>query len=136
AGLTVTDNQFALASANGNQGVNGLEAGGHRLMHRLARDNAGRLDVNAATLGGLDRTFTVDRIAESVDHATEQARSNRHVHDRAGALDDVAFLDVAVGAEDDDTDIVAFKVERHAANAAWELDHLAGLDIVEAIDAS
>src|SRR5690606_9045173 len=55
--------------------------------------------------------------------------------DGAGALDGVAFLDVAVAAEDDDADIVGFEVQRHAANAAGELDHLAGLDIVEAVDA-
>src|SRR5690606_7730789 len=64
-----------------------------------------------------------------------QLRTDRNVDDRAGALDGVAFLDVAVAAEDDDADIVGFEVQRHAANAAGELDHLAGLDIVEAVDA-
>ena len=44
-------------------------------------------------------------------------------------------LIVAVVAEDHDADIVAFEVERHAFDAAGELDHLAGLDIVEAVDA-
>ena len=83
----------------------------------------------------LDRALAVDRVAERVDDAAEQARADRHVDDGAGALDGVAFLDVAVGAEDDDADIVGFEVQRHAADAAGELDHLAGLDIVEAIDA-
>ena len=32
-------------------------------------------------------------------------------------------------------DIVGFQVQRHALDAAGKLDHLAGLDIVEAIDA-
>ncbi len=41
----------------------------------------------------------------------------------------------AVVAEDHDADVVALEVERHAADAARELDHLAGLDVVEAIDA-
>jgi hypothetical protein len=58
-----------------------------------------------------------------------------NVDDGAGALDGVAFLDLAVGAEDDDADIVAFEVEGHAAHAAGELDHLTGLDVVEAVDA-
>ena len=44
-------------------------------------------------------------------------------------------LMVAVGAEDDDADVVALEVERHAANAAGELDHLARLDVVETVDA-
>ena len=51
------------------------------------------------------------------------------------ALDGVAFLDAAVVAEDHDTDVVGFQVQRHAADAARELDHLAGLHLVEAVDA-
>ena len=83
----------------------------------------------------LDRALAVDRVAERVDDAAEQALADRNVHDGAGALDGVAFLDVAVVAEDHDADIVGFEVQRHAADAAGELDHLAGLDIVEAVDA-
>ena len=115
--------------------IDGLEAGRHRLMHRLARNDAGRLDVDAAAFVGLDRALAVDRIAERIDDAAEQALADRHFDDGAGALDGVAFLDVAVGAEDHDADIVDFEIERHAANAVREFDHFAGLDIVEAIDA-
>ena len=43
AGLAVADDQLALAAADGDQGVHRLEAGRHRLVHRLARQNAGRL---------------------------------------------------------------------------------------------
>src|SRR6266851_3963505 len=88
-----------------------------------------------ATLGRGEWALAVDRIAEAVDHAAEQPLADRYVDDRAGALDDVAFADGAVFAEDHDADIVALEVERHALDAARELDHLAGLDAVEAIDA-
>src|SRR5690606_27960445 len=135
AGLTVTDDQLALAAAHRDQGVDGLEARRHRLVNRLARDDARRLDVNAAAFLGLDRALAVDRVAESVDNAAEQFRTDRNVNDCAGALDDVAFLDVAVGTEDNDTDIIAFKVQRHAANATGEFDHFTGLNIVQTIDA-
>src|SRR5690606_6248503 len=50
AGLAVADDQLALAAADRNEGVDGLQAGRHRLVHRLARNDAGRLDVDAATL--------------------------------------------------------------------------------------
>ena len=82
-----------------------------------------------------DRPLAVDRVAERVDDAAEQALADRHVDDRAGALDGLAFADVAVGAEDHDADVVGLEVQRHAADAALELDHLAGLDVVEAVDA-
>ena len=79
--------------------------------------------------------LAVDRVAERVDDAAEESLADRHLDDRAGALDGVAFLDVAVGAEDHDADIVALEVQRHAADAAGKFDHLAGLDVVEAVDA-
>src|SRR4029434_8493668 len=46
-----------------------------------------------------------------------------------------AFLDLAVGAEDHDADVVGLQIQRHAAGAVFELDHLAGLDVVQTIDA-
>ena len=70
-----------------------------------------------------------------VDDAAEQALADRGVDDGAGPLDGVAFLDAAVGTEDHDADIVGFEVERHALDAARELDELTGLHVVEAIDA-
>src|SRR3984957_8606447 len=135
AGLAVADDQFALAAADRDQGIDGLEASRHRLVDRFARNDAGRLDVDALAFGRLDRALAVDRIAERIDHAAEQALANRRTDDGAGALDGLAFLDLAVGAEDHDTDVVGLEVERHAAGAVLELDHLAGLDVVQAVDA-
>src|SRR5882724_197244 len=134
AGLAVADDQLALAAADRHQAVDRLEAGLHRFVHRLARDDAGRLDLDAHAGDVGELALAVDRVAQRIDHPAEQAAADRHVDDRAGALDRVAFLDVAVVAEDDDADIVGFEVERHAAHAAGKLDHLAGLDLVEAID--
>ena len=134
AGLAVADDQFALAAADRHQGVERLQAGLHRLVHRAARNDARRLDLDALALGGLDRALAVDRIAEPVDHAAEQAGADRHVHDGAGPLDGVAFLDVPVVAENHDADIVDLEVQRHALDAAGEFHHFAGLDIVQPVD--
>ncbi len=84
---------------------------------------------------GFDRALAVDRVAERVDDAAEQAGADRHVDDGAGALDRVALCDVAVVAEDDDADIVGLEIQRHALDAAGKLDQLAGLAVVEAVDA-
>ena len=113
-----------------------LEARCHRLVHRLARQNAGRLDVDAHLLVRLDRTLAVDRVAETVDDAAEKALADRNLDNGASPLDGVAFLNRAVVAEDNDADVIGFEVQRHAADAAREFDHLAGLNVVETIDAS
>ena len=79
--------------------------------------------------------FAVDGIAEGVDHAAEQSLADRDVDDGAGALDRVALADVAVVAEQHDADVVLFEVERQSLDAVGELHHLAGLHLVEAVDA-
>ena len=50
-GLAVTNDQLALATANGDQGVNRFNAGLHRLVNAFARHNARRFNVNQAALG-------------------------------------------------------------------------------------
>ena len=95
----------------------------------------GALTSTRALLLRLDRPLAVDRLAERIDDAAEQALADRHVDDGARALDGLAFLDLAVVAEDHDADIVGFEIERHAFHAAFELDHFAGLHIVETVDA-
>ena len=54
---------------------------------------------------------------------------------RTGALDDVALVDAGVAAEAHDADVVVLEVERHALDAGGELDHLAGLNLVQAVHA-
>src|SRR3984893_9219287 len=135
AGLAVADDQFALAAADRDQRIDRLQPGRHRFVDRFAWNDAGRLDVNPLAFRRLDRALAVDRIAERIDHAAEQALADRGIDDGAGALDGLGVLALAVCAEDHDADVVGFEVERHAAGAVLELDHLAGLDVVEAVDA-
>src|SRR5690606_36016525 len=135
AGLTVADDQLALAAADRDQSVDRLKARRHRLVHRLAGDDAGSLDVDAATLRGIDRALAVDRVTKTVNDATKKFRADRHVNDGARTLDGVAFLDVAVVAEDHDADIVDLEVQRHTADTAREFDHFTCLDIVQAVNA-
>src|SRR3546814_230987 len=77
AGLAIADDQFALATADGDERVDRLEAGLHRLMDRLARDDARRLDLDATALIADDRPLAVDRIAEAIDDAAPQALAGR-----------------------------------------------------------
>src|SRR6185312_6587213 len=105
AGLAVADDQLALAAADRDEGIEGLEAGLDRLVHRFARDDARRLDLDPAALGGLDRALTVDWVAQRVDDAAEQRLADGNIDDGPGALDRRAFGNLGVRAEDDDADI-------------------------------
>ncbi len=135
AGLAVADDQLALTATDGNERVERLEAGLHGLVHRLARDDAGGFHFDAAALAAVERALAVDRIAERIDHAAEQSLAHGNVHDGSGALHAVAFGDFRVRTEDHRADIVGFQVERHALHAIGEFDHLAGLYLVETVDA-
>src|SRR5262249_27475272 len=135
AGLAIADDQFALAAADRNQGVDRLQSGRHRLVHRPARGNPPRLDVDARPGLGPGPAPALARFAERVDDAAEQILANRNFDDGASALDRLTFLDLAVIAKNHDADIVVFEIERHAAHAALELDHFASLHIVEPVHA-
>ena len=124
AGLTVTDDELTLATANGHHGVNGLQASLHGLVHGAPGENTGSLKGGATTLRGLDRTLAVDRVSEGIDDTAKELGANGHVHDLARAFHGVTLLDETIVTEDGNTDVVGFQVKTHAANAGGEFHHL------------
>ena len=135
AGLAVADDQLALAAADRRHGVDGLDAGLQRLAHRLPLGDAGGDEFDRPALGGGDRALAVERIAERIEHAAEHGIADRHATAACPCSDLVPFVDLEVVAENDDADGVLFEVERQADDAAGELDHLAGHDARQAVDA-
>ncbi len=95
----------------------------------------GAMNLDRPPLGGDDRALAVERIAQRIEHAADHRVADRHGQQLAGALDLVPFLDRQVVAENDHADGVLFQVERQADDAAGELDHLAGHDARQAVDA-
>ena len=83
AGLAVADDELALPAADRDHRVDGLDARLQRLLDRLARDDAGRLDLDAAAVRRLDRALAVDRLPERVDDAADERLADGHVHDAA-----------------------------------------------------
>ena len=124
AGLAVADDQLTLAAADGDHGVDGLDAGLQRLLDRLTVDDAGSAALNGAVLGGLDGACTVDGLAQCVDHAADQGIAHRHGHHLAGALDSAAFLDADVGAQQNDGDGVLLQILCHSVFAVVKLQQL------------
>ena len=131
---TVADDQFALAAADRDHRVNGHDAGLHRLADGFALDDAGRDFFHGIKSGFLDRPLAVERLAERVDDAAEQALADRHLQQFAGRADFRAFLDLGVIAENDRADFGFFEVEREAGDAVAEIEHLVEHRVGQAFD--
>ena len=125
AGRAVADDQLTLAAADGDHGVDGLDAGLQRLLDGLALDDAGGAALNGAVLGGLDGACAVDGLAQCVDDTADQCLAHRDGHDLAGALDGAALFDSDVRAQQNDGDGILLEVLGHAVLAVLKLEQLA-----------
>ena len=61
--------------------------------------------------------LSIDRVAQSIDNATEETRADWDVDDGTSTPDDVTLLDGLVVTENDNTDIVGFQVQGHTLQA-------------------
>lgn len=95
SGLTVANDELSLASADGDETVDGLEAGLHRLVHGLAGNDAGGLELDSPLVVGLDGALAVNGVSESVEDSAKHFHSDGDVDDGSCALHDVAFLDLS-----------------------------------------
>ena len=114
AGLAVADDELALATANRDKCVDGLDTGLKRLGHRLALHHTRGLELHGAELGGGDWATAVERHAKRVNHAAEECLAHRNLNDLAGAADGVALLDEGVLAKQHDADVVLLEVQGQA----------------------
>jgi hypothetical protein len=139
AGLAVTDDELALATPDRGHGVDGLEAGLQRLVHRLALHDVGACSSSARRPSALISPRPSIGLPERVDDAAEEGVADGHREDLAGALDLLALLDLGEVTEDDDADLVDVEVERDAQRAVLELEQLVGhrrgqtLDVGDAV---
>ena len=74
AGRAVADDQFALAAAEGEHRVDDEHAGLQRLGDQIALDDAGAGRSIGSCASAVDRRAAVERAAERIDDAPEQAR--------------------------------------------------------------
>jgi hypothetical protein len=79
SGLTITNDQLTLTTANGNHSVDGLEASLYGLVDGMARKDTGSLKLSTALLGGLDGALAIDGVSKSVDHTAEKSLADGNV---------------------------------------------------------
>lgn len=119
-GLTVTNDQLTLTTADGNHGVDGLETSLHGLVDGLAGKDTGSLLLGAALLGGLDGALAINGVSESVNDTAEKSLADGDVDNLAGTLDGLALLDESVGTEKHNTDLAGLEVHAHALDTGGE----------------
>ena len=79
-GLTVTNDQLTLTTADGNHGVDGLETSLYGLVDGVTGENTGGLLLGTALLGGLDGTLAVNGVSEGVNDATKELHADGDVN--------------------------------------------------------
>ena len=135
AGLAVADDQLALAAADRDQGVDGLDAGLDRRVDRLARDDARGDALDRAGLRGGDRALAVERPARAGRRRGRAGRRRPGTSTtRPVVLTVSPSLICVVVAEDDRADGLLLEVQGHAHDAAGELEQLGREGAREAVD--
>ena len=135
AGLAVADDQLALAAADRDHRVDGLQPGLHRLLDRLAVDDARRLPLGGTGLGGVELALVVERAAERVYQSAQQLFPDRDLQQLARPLHRVALDDLLPVAEQHGADVVGLQVQRQADHVVGQLEHLQRHAVVDAVDA-
>jgi hypothetical protein len=90
SGLTVTNNQLTLTTADGNHGVDGLETSLDGLVDGTTGQDTGGLELSTALLSGVERTLAIDGVTESIDDTSEKSLAD-------GDIDLNALLAAAAG---------------------------------------
>ena len=106
SGLSITDDELSLSTTDGNHGVDRLESSQHGLRDGLSGKDSGSLDLRSSSLGGLDRSFSIDGVTQGVDDSTQHGRSDRNIDDVSSSLDGISLLDESIVTEDGDSNVV------------------------------
>lgn len=131
-GLSITNNQLSLTSANGDKGVDGLKTSLHGLSNGSSGENAGGLDLSSDSEISVDGSLSINGVTKSIDDSTEKGGSDGDIDNRTGSLDGLTLLNESIRTEQHNTDLAGLQVKGHTLDTGSELDELLSLDVVEA----
>ena len=134
AGGAVADDEFALTAADRDHGIDGHDAGLDGDGDGFTGNDPGGEFFDRILGIGNDRTFAIERFAEGIDNAPEEAFANRDGEEAASGADFVSSFDVLAGTEEHAANFGFFQVEGESVDAAGEFDHLIEHDVTEALD--
>merc|ERR1711970_53968 len=136
SGLSITDDQFSLASTDWDQRVDGFQTRLHWFVDGFSGDNTWGFDVDSSSFFGVDWSFTVNGVSEWIDNSTEEFWSDWDVDDGTGSSYDVTFFNFSIVTEDDNTDVVWLQVQSHTFDSGVKFNHFFGLDVFQTVNSS
>ena len=133
--LAVTDDQLALAAADGDHGVDGLDTGLKRLVYRLPEDNPRRFAFQRQFESlAFDIALTVDRFTQWVHNPAYKAFADVDGSNAAGAMYTRAFANAFTRAHEHHTHVIFFQVQHDSLNTGLKLHQFTGLSVIQSIN--
>jgi hypothetical protein len=80
SGLTITNDQLTLTTANGHHGVDTLQTSLHRLVDGATRQDTRGLKLGTALLLGVDGTLAINGVTQGIDDTAQQLRADRDIN--------------------------------------------------------
>ena len=131
---TVTDDKFALATADRNEGVDSLQTSLQRLLNGFTVGNTRSAVLNRAEGVSLDFALAVNRTADGINDTANHSFANRHLHDFARTLNLRTFLNLGFATQNNGTYVVLFKVQDQTIYIITKIQQLTGHSFFEAMD--
>src|ERR1700722_3189241 len=126
---TIADDQFALATAEREQGINDDEPGLNRLDHEIPIDDRWRRTLDRLLCVGRDRAHPVEWPAERIDDTTEHRRPHWNAHHVSRAPHHVTGLNRIDIVQQNATDATAFEHLGEAELSFAEVQQLIEPDV-------
>jgi hypothetical protein len=133
-GLSITNDQLTLTTTDWDQGIDGFQTRLHRFVYGLSGNDTWGLDVDTSSFFAVDGSLAVQGVTEWINDASQELWADWDVDDSTSSSDNIAFLDVTIVTEYDNTNVVWLQVQSHTLQTALELNHLFGLDVLETVD--
>jgi hypothetical protein len=106
----VTDNKFPLSSSDGDHGVNSFYTCLKWFSNGLANNNTGGHLLDVPELLGLNRSFAVNRRAETVNNSADKGFANGYLSNSPCPFYKITFFDFVVFSKNNSADIIFLKI--------------------------
>jgi hypothetical protein len=79
SGLTITNDQFTLTTANGHHGIDRLETSLDGLIDGVTGKNTGGLELGTTPLGSVEGALSINGVSESIDDTAEEFNTDWNI---------------------------------------------------------